>query len=222
MAREALVLVLETGLGEARELVLALNRDRVGRGLLASSAEVLRPLMAQRHRWPTLLGEARAVHDFLEGADGGLNDPPDLILVVDAATQPWALEAFGHLRPYWLWRADGPPALARRAAEYLRKAKARRSEQAIPIAASVCRRLAEDPDYAALVHLYCADSKTASLTRLSLDSGINLSTLRRIVDRLEARGLLHVEQGSNGDGRVREVFLTPAGSHAVESDIAAS
>jgi len=221
MAREALVLVLETGLGEARELVAGLNRDRVGRGLLVSE-DALRPLMTQRHRWPTLLGEARAIHDFLQSAANGLNDPPDLMLVVDSATQPWALEAFGHLRPYWLWRDEGSAGLARRAAGYLRKAKARRSEQAIPIAASVCRRLAEDPDYAALVHLYCADSKTASLTRLSLDSGINLSTLRRIVDRLEARGLLHVEQGSNGDGRVREVFLTPAGSHAVESDIAAS
>lgn len=221
MAREALVLVLETGLGEARELVAGLNRDRLVRGLIASE-DALRPLMTQRHRWPTLLGEARAVHDFLRGTPDGMKDPPDLMLVVDAATQAWALEAFGYLRPYWLWRDEGPAALAPRAAEYLRRAKARRSEQAIPIAATVCRRLADDPDYAALVHLYCADSKTASLTRLSLDSGINLSTLRRIVDRLEARGLLHVEQGINGDGRVREVFLTPAGSSAVESDIAAS
>ena len=41
-----------------------------------------------------------------------------------------------YLRPYWLMRDEGPAALARRTVDYLRWTKARRSERAVPIAAS--------------------------------------------------------------------------------------
>lgn len=213
------MLVLEPGLGEARELVDCLNREQLDAVLVAAPRDLLRPAARQRHRWPILIGGASALYDLFAGDDAGLVDPLDIMLVVDSETQPSAVQALGHMRPYCLWRDEGMAALAARVADYVKTAEACRRRKTVQMAAAICRRLADDPDYTALIHLYRADGNSLSLTRLSLDSGINLSTLRRIIDRLEARDLLHIAQGANGDGRVREVILTANGSHAVESSI---
>ncbi|MGF7161657.1 DNA-binding MarR family transcriptional regulator [Rhodoligotrophos appendicifer] len=79
----------------------------------------------------------------------------------------------------------------------------------------VCQQVARDRDWLILASIYGRDPQGLSLTRLSSESGISLSTLWRGLERLRARRLV-VMKSTQDDRRVREVALTASGQKAVE------
>ena len=67
-----------------------------------------------------------------------------------------------------------------------------------------------------LSRLYAADHRVLRLTDLAERAGLSLSRVSRIVDTLEARGLVE-RRRCPGDGRARNAGLTPAGAKLLQA-----
>mgnify|MGYP001239114437 CR=1 FL=1 len=217
MEQQALVFVLGNGLDTAEDIARHLRQANLGGIMVTSHQQLARAAERKPGTWPILLAEARAAFDFLERAQVAI-DAVDLILIVDPSSMSWANERLGHRQPFFLV-TEPQPAEATQAVEALiRGGLQRRRLRASRLMLGVAQALARDWDQVVTVLLYGAPGNKLTLTRLSLDSGINMSTLRRIVTRLESRGMVVVTNAPE-DRRVREVTLTPLGRQTLEAEL---
>jgi MarR family transcriptional regulator, organic hydroperoxide resistance regulator len=68
------------------------------------------------------------------------------------------------------------------------------------------------PSWRAL--MVVAETDPSSVSEIAERAVMRLSTMTRVVQRLEKRGLMRIER-RKGDARVTEVYITPAGRRAV-------